>query len=77
MPAWFAVAERVQTVTPIGDDDSRCEVRQWESTSGWGAYILKYLMGIETQLREVNLTYVRELKDWAEKSDRQAATGCQ
>lgn len=72
MPSWFAVAERVQTVTPVGDDNLKCEVRQWESTSGWGAYILKYVMGIEAQLREVNLTYVRELKDWAERSDRRA-----
>lgn len=32
LPSWFAMAERVQTVTRIGENE--CELRQWESMSG-------------------------------------------
>jgi hypothetical protein len=65
MPRWVAVSERVQTVTPTNHGTS-CRVKQWESMSGWGAYILKNLMRIEGQLAESNLTYVQDLKEHAE-----------
>lgn len=67
LPSWFAVAERVQTVRSLEDGQS-CEIRNWESMSGWGAYLLKYLLGVPKQLDAANLKYVQELKSFAESS---------
>lgn len=72
MPPWFATAERVQIVTPIvldhssGKKEEICELRQWESMSGWGVYLLKWFLGIERQLIEANLKYAEELASFVE-----------
>jgi hypothetical protein len=65
MPRWMAVSERIQKIT-LTNYETSCRVKQWESLSGWGAYILKHLMRIECQLAESNLTYVQDLKKHAE-----------
>lgn len=64
MPSWFATAERVQSVSPI--DSETCELRQWESMSGWGVYLLKWLLGVEKQLTEANVKYAQELAQFVE-----------
>ena len=66
MPTWFAIAERVQIVERVSD--SVCVLRQWESMSGWGAYVLKYLLRMQTQLDQPNLLYANDLKAYAERS---------
>lgn len=72
MPSWFATAERVQIVSPIvlkhadGTEGEICELRQWESMSGWGVYLLKWVLGIEKQLMEANLKYAEELARFVE-----------
>ena len=65
LPSWFAMAERVQTVTKLSPTE--CELRQWESMSGWGAYLLKWFLRIQGQLDEANTRYAAELKARAEK----------
>lgn len=66
------MAERVHIVKVVAEGqsdngDQSCEVRQWESMSGWGAYVLKYVMGVPKQLDEANLKYIQELKEFAER----------
>lgn len=34
--------------------------------SGWGAYLMKYIFGIQKQLQELGLVYIKDLKDYAE-----------
>lgn len=72
MPSWFATAERVQIVPPVAPDQTQggseevCELRQWESLSGWGVYLLKWVLGVEKQLLEANVRYAEELAKYAE-----------
>jgi hypothetical protein len=65
MPSWFAVAERMQTVKPAPGNPQACEVKQWETMSGWGAYVLKWVMGIEKELGKNNVRYLEDLEKWA------------
>lgn len=73
MPSWFATAERVQVVSPVardrskGEEEEMCELRQWESMSGWGVYLLKWVLGIEKQLVEANVKYAEELAQFVEE----------
>lgn len=64
LSSWFARAERVQVVSPV--DGEMCELRQWESMSGWGVYLLKWVLGIEKHLIEANVRYAEELKGFVE-----------
>ena len=68
LPSWFAMAERVQTITRVSENE--CELRQWESMSGWGVYLMKWFMGIQKQLNEANTRYAAEFKAHAEKVHR-------
>jgi hypothetical protein len=65
LPAWFGISERVQSIVPISKDE--CELRQWESMSGWGVYLLKWIMGVQKSLDEGNITFADDLKAYAEK----------
>jgi hypothetical protein len=67
LPEWFGISERVQSVIPISEDE--CELRQWESMSGWGIYLLKYLLGVQKSLDEGNIIFANDLKAHAEKSN--------
>ena len=68
MPWWFGVAERVHTVDKISETE--CRLVQWESMSGWGIYLLKYLMGVEKQLKDSNVVFANDLKAYAEERTR-------
>lgn len=70
LPAWFATSERMQTITPLKDDPNACEVKNWESMAGWGAYIFKYIMGVPTQMKDFNMRYAEDLKARAESTWR-------
>ena len=67
LPRWFGMAERIQTVEKLGDNGDECELRQWESMSGWGVYLLKWVMRVEAQLKDGNLRYAADLKRWCER----------
>lgn len=65
LPAWLITIERVQEIEPLSP--TSCRLRNWESMGGWGAYLMKYLMGIQAQLDESNGRYAEELKGAAER----------
>lgn len=56
----------MHVITPTADGQS-CEALNYESMSGWGTYIMKWL-GIQNQVQEALLKYIKELKDYAESS---------
>lgn len=68
LPSWFATSERVQEIRPVDDDPNVCEVHNWESMAGWGAYVFKYIMGIPAQMKKFNAKYLDELKSRAEST---------
>lgn len=75
LPGWAAVAERVQVVTPA-EQNGQSVVTQWESMSGWAAYLLKHVMRVPAQLDQANLTYVNDLKAYCERNAGQTEARC-
>lgn len=67
LPSWFAAVERVHTVVPTGEG---CTVTSWESMSGWGAYLLKYLLKAREQVQDANIKFARDLAAFAEAMGR-------
>ncbi|KAK4506861.1 hypothetical protein PRZ48_000594 [Zasmidium cellare] len=65
LPRWFGMAERVQSVRAVGAGE--CELVQWESMSGWGIYVLNWVLGVRKQMDAVNLRYAEDLKRYLEK----------
>ncbi|KAF2161130.1 hypothetical protein M409DRAFT_28460 [Zasmidium cellare ATCC 36951] len=65
LPRWFGMAERVQSVRAVGEEE--CELVQWESMSGWGVYVLDWVLGIRKQMDKVNLRYAEDLKMYSER----------
>lgn len=67
LPNWAGKAERVQVVTSL---ENGCQLKQWESMSGFASYIFKYAMGIPKQLQDSNLLYSEDIKKRAEELHR-------
>ena len=68
LPSWFAVAEKVQTVKPVPGNAQACEVKQWETMSGWGAYVYNWIWGWEGELGRMGVQYLEDLKKRAHRN---------